>query len=563
MGAGDPALHRDVDPEEEVALGVAAGACLEEPLEELGPLGIGEIGELGLDRGALRVHGGAEASFGYIHRPLRAAGGKARRESRDGVRAKVTTDSLDHTSVPRTAVAADRSAWLLLVAAISGSAALILWFGRDTTFSFDELIWVVDSNDFSLRDAIEPYNGHLVLTSRLVYAGLVDVFGSDYLPYRVLAAVSVALLAALFFVYARARIGSLAALAPTLVLLVFGSDAVHVLAGNGFTVLLALACGVGALLALRRGDRAGEIAACALLCLGVVTYSVALPFVVGIAVMVLIRGDRWRRIWIAAIPATLYAAWWLWALRIETTSADETTLSNLLLLPAWSFQALGAVLAALTGLGYDFGDAPAEGVTGTAAALALLAIAAFAFRLRRGSVPAALWAATAVFIALSAMNLLVAEGVGRNPDEARYLFPAAIAVLLIAVEAVAGHRWRRGGLIALFAVALIGAAANIALLRDSATELRAGADIVRAELGAIELAGELAPADLDPVGIDPQTPLIFLYQSDAIDAPPNAAYSPPPGDMSRSGSARRSCALSRRRSERGPTRSSRESSGSR
>ncbi len=436
----------------------------------------------------------------------------------------MTTDSLDHTSVPRTAVAADRSAWLLLVAAISGSAALILWFGRDTSFSFDELSWVLDSPDFSLRDALEPYNGHLVLTSRLLYAGLLDVFGSDYLPYRLLAVGSVALLATLFFVYARTLIGSLAALAPTLVLLVFGSDAVHVLVGNGFTVLIALACGVGALIALRREDRAGDIAASGLLCVGVATYSVALAFVVGIGVMVLIGGDRRRRIWIAALPAALYAAWWLWALQIDTNSASQATLSNLLLLPAWTFQALGAALSALTGLDYNFAGSSDGGPTGAAAALALLALAALAFRLRRGSVPRMLWAAIAVFVALSGMNLLV-EGANRQgPASPRYLFPATIAVLLIAVEAGAGHRWRRDGLIALFAVALAGAAANIALLRDSSAELRGGADALRAELTSIEVADGLVPPDFDPRQVDPQSPLIFPWATGVIDQSPNEAY---------------------------------------
>ena len=57
--------------------------------------------------------------------------------------------------------------------------------------------------------------------------------------------------AALFYAYARRRIGNLAALAPALVLLVFGSDYLHVIAGNGFTIQLALSCGLGAAAAAR------------------------------------------------------------------------------------------------------------------------------------------------------------------------------------------------------------------------------------------------------------------------------------------------------------------------
>ncbi len=74
------------------------------------------------------------------------------------------------------------------------------------------------------------------------------------------------------------------ALAPCLVLLVFGSDSLHVLTGNGFTVVGALGCGIGALLALERDDRGGDLGACALLCLGLATYTVALAFVAAIGV---------------------------------------------------------------------------------------------------------------------------------------------------------------------------------------------------------------------------------------------------------------------------------------
>ena len=103
-----------------------------------------------------------------------------------------------------------------------------------------------------------------------------STLGVGYLPFRLLTVGTVILTAGLFYAYAGRRVGKLAALAPTLVLLVFGSDWSHFLSGNGFTVIGALACGVGALLALDRDDRAGDVLAAALLSLGVVTYTVAL-----------------------------------------------------------------------------------------------------------------------------------------------------------------------------------------------------------------------------------------------------------------------------------------------
>ena len=153
----------------------------------------------------------------------------------------------------------------------------------------------------NLEDALTPQNGHLVFTSKVLYKAILATFGSDYLAWRLLVTAS-SFLQWLIYAYARPRIGAWPALAPSLVLLVFGSDILHVLVGNGITVLLALCCGLGGLWAIQRGDRAGDIAACALLCLG----SGDLHRRLGV------RGRRsrrpvesekeWPRIWVAAVP---------------------------------------------------------------------------------------------------------------------------------------------------------------------------------------------------------------------------------------------------------------------
>ena len=153
-----------------------------------------------------------------------------------------------------------------------------------------------------------------MLTSRLVYKAVLETLGSGYEPFRLLSGGAVLLTGALFFAYASRRVGKLAAFAPTLILLVFGSDPCTCWSATGSRCCWRSRCGLGALLALDRGDRRGDLAACALLCLGVLTYTVALPFVVGAAVVVLLRDDRWRRIWITLAPVALYAIWWLWAL---------------------------------------------------------------------------------------------------------------------------------------------------------------------------------------------------------------------------------------------------------
>ena len=92
--------------------------------------------------------------------------------------------------------------------------------------------------------------------------------------------------------------------------------------------------------------------ACGLLCLGVVTYSVALPFVLGAATWVLLRPDRWRRVWVFLLPGLLYFAWWL-ATR-GSASTGGIVLGNVFLIPTWIFDALSSALGALTGLNHSF-----------------------------------------------------------------------------------------------------------------------------------------------------------------------------------------------------------------
>src|SRR5215210_1965254 len=108
---------------------------------------------------------------------------------------------------------------LAVAGAMVVSAALCLWLSRGLTFTIDQITWFSFSPHLDLRAAIEPYNGHLIATTRLLTAAIVDAFGAGYLPFRLIVTATVLLTAGLFFEFARRRIGAIAALAPTLVLL--------------------------------------------------------------------------------------------------------------------------------------------------------------------------------------------------------------------------------------------------------------------------------------------------------------------------------------------------------
>lgn len=396
------------------------------------------------------------------------------------------------------------------------AALAILWLSRGTTFWIDELAWVLQTPHLGLRGALEPHQGHLVLFPRVVYKLLLGAFGTSYLPFRLLATASVLLTVGLLFACCRRCVSGLVALAPCLVLLCFGSDFLHVIVGNAFTVLLAVSCGLGALLALRRGDRGGDLGACALLCLGLATYSTALAFLAGAAVAIGLRQDRWRRAWVVAVPLVLYAAWWIWSRGHGNGEGEGIHPGQLLLLPAWGFQSLSALLAALSGLDYEFSS---DASTGIGPVLAVLALAGFGWRLRRGATPG-LWTALAVVVALWALGALTA-GPSRAPDQARYLYPGAVALLLLASEALAGQRWNRAALIALYAVAAAGLGANLFLLHERGTQLRDEYAVqVHAAFGALGLAGAHALADFEPPSIGAegfivggQSPLSFPFEA--------------------------------------------------
>ena len=341
--------------------------------------------------------------------------------------------------------------------------------------------------DLDLGGAFEPHVGHLILTTRLVYKVIFSTLGVGYLPFQLLTVGVVVMTAGLFFAYASRRVGRLVALLPALLLLVFGSDSGHLLSGNGFTVIGALACGLGALVALDRDDRTGDLIACVLLCLGVVTYSVALPFVVGVAVAIGLRDDRWQRAWIVVVPVAIYGAWWLWALGSDTSSESQISLEGVLLFPSWAYQSLSGVLGALAGLDYSFGD----GTIDAGPTLAVLALIGVGWRFRRGPVPMMVFAALAIALVLWLMGA-ISVSVGRTPDSPRYFYPGALVVLIAAAWLAAGLGWRRSAVIALALVAASGLATNLALLRDGGALDRFEAAQQRAVLAGIEIAGSNA-----------------------------------------------------------------------
>jgi hypothetical protein len=416
----------------------------------------------------------------------------------------------DRATVPRIVlpitsrglVVTDRLCWAILGAAMAVAAGLILYLNRGTTFFNDELGFLYSSPQLDASYVLEPDNGHLVATTRLVFKAILETFGAGYLPFRLLAVSSVLLSAGLFYALVKRRIGALPALAPTLVLLFLGSDSQHVVIPVGFTVMFSTAAGLAALLALERGDRRADVAAGALLALSLATFSVGLAFAVGIAISVLIRPDRWQRAWIFLIPLALYAVWWVWALDATQASETQTQLSDVLLIPSYVAESAAAVTGSLAGLSYDFATtSPRVVELGWGRVLAALAVVALVLRIRRGNVPLSLWVSLGIVLTYWMLGALAVSGF-RPPGLTRYIYVGAVGVLLVATDAARPIRFSRVGLAVLFAICGASVATNLALLRDAAASFRNDYSIqARAEFAMFELAGEHLDAEPTTVAV--------------------------------------------------------------
>lgn len=392
-----------------------------------------------------------------------------------------------------------RIAAVVLGAAMLVSFVYCLWVTRGTTFSGDELTWVALSPSMDLKGALTPHSGHLVLVSHTLYKLVLGTIGTHYLFFRVLTLITVYVAAGLLFVYGSRRVGPWLALAPSVVLVFFGSDTGHLLQGNGFTIMLALACGVLALLALEGNSGRGDVVACLALCLGVLTYTVALPFVCGAALLLLLGQNRRSRLWVVALPALIYLSWRVWILTADISVArGELDPANLAVLPAWTFQSLGDILSALTGFHYDFSSdgrwLPSGEVAGPA--LALIFVIAAGLRIGRGRVSGWFWAAVVIALAMFASQVLVWIPDVRGPGDARYLFPGAFVVLLIAYEAVRGLNVSRAAFISVWLVALVAWSTNVVIIQKNGETLRDRDPGVRAEVTAVAIeqsAGSYIP----------------------------------------------------------------------
>ena len=372
---------------------------------------------------------------------------------------------------------------LIVALAVSG-VALVVWLS-DLTFWRDEWAFLLHRRGLDAGVFLDPHYEHIAIAPVAIYKALLAVFGMDSPTPFQLAAVAMFLTSvALVFVFLRRRVGGWLALAGVLPILFLGSSWDDLLWPFQIGYFGSMAGGVGALLALEREDRAGDLCACALLALSLSFSSVGIPFAAGVAVHVLTGPGIGRRAWVALVPIALYALWWL---GFGSEAENNASFDNLLGAPKYVVEGFGSSIASLLGLATTREQFPITSLN-WGVPLLLVALVLAGVRLRHlGRVPRWLLVTLAIavaFWALAGLNTTI----GRGPDAGRYQYVGAILLLLVAAELLRGVRIPPAGVIAALAVSALATLSNLSLLEDYSNALAGLAGQQRGGLAAVELA---------------------------------------------------------------------------
>src|SRR4051794_13482797 len=153
-------------------------------------------------------------------------------------------------------------AWILLaVLAMTVVGTLAATAGM--TFYQDTWAFLIDRQDLSANSLFYPHNEHLVVFPVLIEMALIRVFGmSNATPEYVLLAIFLVVTALLLYIYMQRRVGPWLALFGAVIVLTLGPAWEVLLWPFEITFIGPILFGLAMLLALERGDRPGDVAAC-------------------------------------------------------------------------------------------------------------------------------------------------------------------------------------------------------------------------------------------------------------------------------------------------------------
>lgn len=384
------------------------------------------------------------------------------------------------------------AAWAIVGIAGLAAAAVILYTGRDTTFNQDELFYyarlvddggVLGSHPFGVGYLLAPSNGHLAVVGKLIYEALFATAGTGYFVFRLVAVVAILVACGLFFELGRRRLPALAAIALTVLLLFFGAAWEVLLWPFDMHTVIALAAGLGAVLAIEAETRRGDLVACLLLVLAIGTIELGLAFLVGIALLILVGGRAPRRLWIVLVPGVLYSAWWVWSRHFDQ---PDIVWSNLRGLPESVLNSVGSTVGAIVGA-FDTGPGVMPqtlGIESWTGVLGVVAVGALCVAVVIRRPPPALWC----WVAVAAVYWSLIALAARPPDSSRYMFAGGILVLLIAADLSTAKRLSIPALGLLVVFLALSLSAQFAKLDDGRVAQVTDAQVSRTEYTMLELA---------------------------------------------------------------------------
>jgi hypothetical protein len=381
----------------------------------------------------------------------------------------------------------------LLGAALLAAGALLLALGSGLTFFQDTWAFLLDRQDSSARAFLMPHNEHIAVIPVALQKLELALFGmTTAAPERVALVLAVLISATLLFVYVRRRLGPWPALIAAVLLLFLGPAWADLLWGFQIAFVGSVLFGIAMLLALDRGDRRGDIAACVFLTLSVGFSSLGLSFVAAAAADVVLRRRTHglKRAYLVAIPAFLYATWWVgWGHEAER----HITLENILASPAYLLEGMATAVEALLGLNKSSAAGSVPPVWGVPILVVLIALVVYR-QIRRPGFSPHFWpvaAAAATNWLLAAFNFIP----GREAYQGRYLYAGGVFILLLATELLRGVRFGRRGLIVAGAVAVMAVASNLVPLHHGSTWLKEQTVLTRSDLAAMEIASRTIPPE--------------------------------------------------------------------